>query len=97
MVTDGLMLVGDAARQVDPLTGGGIINAMTAARIAAQVAVDAISTGDTSASFLRRYEDEWGRSAGRKMRRNYRLRSKFPSERRTEERFVQAFALAVGG
>jgi digeranylgeranylglycerophospholipid reductase len=96
MVTDGLMLVGDAARQVDPLTGGGIINAMTAGRIAAQVAVDAISTGDTSAGFLTRYEKEWGRSVGRKMQRNYRLRAKFPSERRTDERFVQAFALAIG-
>ena len=97
MVTDGLMLVGDAARQVDPLTGGGIINAMTAGRIVAQVALDAISTGDTSAGFLTRYEEEWGRSVGRKMRRKSRLRAKFPSQQRTDERFVQAFALAVGG
>ena len=35
LVTDGLMLVGDAARQVDPLTGGGITNGMAAGKLAA--------------------------------------------------------------
>jgi digeranylgeranylglycerophospholipid reductase len=97
IVTDGLMLVGDAARQVDPLIGGGIINAMTAGQQAAQVAAEAIAAGDTSASFLARYEQAWQGSLGRKMRRNYRLRAKFPSEQRSNERFVRAFALAAGG
>ena len=97
MVTDGLMLVGDAARQVDPLTGGGIVNAMTAGRMAAEVAAAALAAGDTSAGFLGRYEERWNRGVGRKMRRNYRLREKFPPGERTDERFVRAFALAVGG
>jgi digeranylgeranylglycerophospholipid reductase len=97
LVTDGLILVGDAARQVDPLTGGGIVNAMTAGQIAAEVAQSAIATGDTSAGVLARYEERWHRAVGRKMRRNYRLREKFPPERRTDQRFVGAFALAVGG
>ena len=38
LVTDGCTLVGDAARQVDPLTGGGITNAVTAGEYAAEVA-----------------------------------------------------------
>jgi len=97
MVTGGLMLVGNAARQVDPLIGGGIVNAMAAGELAARVAVEAIAAGDTSASFLSRYEDAWHRSVGRKMRRNYRLREKFPPTQRTDERFVRAFAMAVGG
>ena len=96
LATDGLMLVGDAARQVDPLTGGGIINAMTAGQLAAQVAVEAIAAGDTSAGFLGRYQEAWHRSVGRKMQRNYRLREKFPSAQRADERFVRAFALAAG-
>ncbi len=95
MVTDGLMLVGDAARQVDPLTGGGIINAMTAGQLAAQVAVDAIAAGDTSAGFLSRYEERWNQSLGRKMQRNYRLRERFPPAQRMDERFVKAFVLAT--
>lgn len=97
MVTDGLMLVGDAARQVDPLTGGGIVNAMLAGQLAAQVAVEAIAAGDTSAGFLGRYEEGWRRSVGRKMERNYRLRQRFPPAQRADERFVRAFALAAGG
>jgi digeranylgeranylglycerophospholipid reductase len=97
LVTDGLMLIGDAARQVDPLTGGGIINAMVAGRMAAEVAVAAIAAGDMSARFLRQYEERWSATLGRKMERNYRLRGKFPPQRRTEERFVRAFALAAAG
>jgi digeranylgeranylglycerophospholipid reductase len=95
MVTDGLMLIGDAARQVDPLTGGGIINAMTAGRLAAQVAVEAIAARDTSANFLSRYADEWRKTTGRKMERNYRLREKFAPMERVDARFVQAFMLSV--
>ncbi len=97
LVTDGLMLVGDAARQVDPLTGGGIANAMSAGQLAANVAVEAVSARDTSTAFLGRYEQRWSRTLGRKMRRNYRLRRKFPPVQRADERFLRAFALAVGG
>ena len=37
-VADGLMVVGDAARVVDPITGGGIGNALFTGRLAGQVA-----------------------------------------------------------
>ncbi len=97
IVKNGLMVVGDAARQVDPLTGGGIINAMTAGRLAAEVAAEAIVSGDTSCEFLSKYTKRWDDSLGRKMKRNYRLRMKFPPGERTNERFMRAFALAVGG
>jgi len=97
LVTDGFMLVGDAARQVDPLTGGGIINAMTAGRLAASVAVKAIAAKDVSAEYLARYESLCEQYIGRKNQRNYRLRAKFSSARRTDARFVRAFALAASG
>ena len=96
LVADGFMLVGDAARQVDPLTGGGITNAMAAGRLAAQTAAEAIGAGDTSAGRLARYAEAWHRERGRKMERNYRLRERFAPPTRTDERFLQAFALAVG-
>jgi digeranylgeranylglycerophospholipid reductase len=97
LVIDGFMLVGDAARQVDPLTGGGITNAMTAGQLAGQVAVEAVASGDTSAGFLSRYEEQWEKSIGRKNRRNYRLRERFAPEQRAEEGFLRAFALAASG
>jgi digeranylgeranylglycerophospholipid reductase len=96
LVKDGLMVVGDAARQVDPLTGGGIINAMSAGKLAAEVAVEAISAGDVSAQFLKKYPDRWNQSQGRKLQRNYRLRKKFKPQERSDPRFVRAFAMAVG-
>ncbi|MDA1193412.1 MAG: NAD(P)/FAD-dependent oxidoreductase, partial [Candidatus Poribacteria bacterium] len=42
----GLMVIGDAAHQADPMNGGGIINAMIAGEIAAGVAAEAIEVGD---------------------------------------------------
>lgn len=97
LATGGLMVVGDAVRQVDPLNGGGIANAMTAGKLAAETAIVAIAQNDTSAQFLARYRQAWQKSTGRLMERNYRLRMKFPPERRVEDRFVQAFSLAVAG
>lgn len=97
LVTDGLMLVGDAARQADPLTGGGIINAMVAGKLAAQAAIRAIEADDPSADALRQYEKAWQQGTGRKMARNHHLRERFPPGRRTDQRFVRAFALAVSG
>ena len=56
MVTDNLMVVGDAAGQVNPLTGGGIISGMTGGMIAGKVAAEAISEGDCSENKLKDYE-----------------------------------------
>lgn len=91
------MLVGDAGHQVDPLTGGGIINAMAAGRLAAEVAASAMEAGDTSARGLARYENEFERLTGRNLKRNYRLRERFPPKLRATRRFVGLFALAAGG
>jgi len=58
------MLVGDAARQSDPITGGGIINAMEAGKIAGEVAYEAISRNDVSTSMLELYEKRWRQTIG---------------------------------
>ncbi|MBC7119290.1 MAG: NAD(P)/FAD-dependent oxidoreductase, partial [Methanobacteriaceae archaeon] len=51
-----LMVVGDAAGQVNPLTGGGIISGMTGGMLAGKVAAEAIKDDDTSKGRLREYE-----------------------------------------
>ncbi|NPV63097.1 MAG: NAD(P)/FAD-dependent oxidoreductase [Methanotrichaceae archaeon] len=76
-VADGVMLVGDAARQTDPLTGGGILNAMEAGIIAGEVAAKAISAGDVSASGLKEYEDRWRATIGRHISRSYEFKEFF--------------------
>src|SRR5690606_33280235 len=59
MVTDGLMAVGDAAHQADPLTAGGIALGLMGADMAMQVAVPAVKRGDVSTGTLREYEKLW--------------------------------------
>ena len=56
---DGVMLVGDAAHMVNPLSGGGIVNAMKAGRLAGRTAVAAIREGDTGATRLAAYQRAW--------------------------------------
>lgn len=63
-IANGLMLVGDAARQSDPITGGGIITAMEAGKIAGEVAYEAISRDDLSVSMLEMYEKKWRQTIG---------------------------------
>lgn len=56
LVADSLMVVGDAAGQVNPLTGGGIISGMKGGMLAGQVAAAAVSEGDVTARRLGEYE-----------------------------------------
>jgi digeranylgeranylglycerophospholipid reductase len=74
IVKDGLMLVGDAAHQAFPHTGGGIETALEAGRLAGEVAVEALKVGDTSARFLDRYPAEWRHRFGKEMSQSYRIK-----------------------
>lgn len=74
-VADGLIIAGDAARVVDPLTGGGIYNGMYTGRLAAEVAADCISKGDTSKKALMPYDKTWRASKmGKAIERNYLIK-----------------------
>ena len=61
---NGLLVVGDAASQVKPTTGGGIIFGLLCARIAGEVAYEAIENRDFSEKFLSRYQFQWRKSIG---------------------------------
>ena len=52
---NGLMLVGDAAHQINPMTGGGIVSGMKAGWIAGQIAAEAVIKGDYSEKMLSKY------------------------------------------
>ncbi|MBN2417671.1 NAD(P)/FAD-dependent oxidoreductase [bacterium] len=71
---DGIMLVGDAARQANPLTGGGIVNAMIAGRIAGETAARAVRKGRLTRHALSAYEKEWEKTEGRQCRFSYRIK-----------------------
>lgn len=57
--TDGLLVVGDAAGHVDPITGGGIHPTITCARIAGEVAAESVKNEDSSSNYLKNYEKLW--------------------------------------
>ena len=74
-MADGLIIAGDAARVVDPLTGGGIYNAMYTGDLATKVAIDAIEKGDTSKAALMPYDKQWRASnMGKTIERNYHIK-----------------------
>ena len=62
--SDGFLVVGDAASQVKPTTGGGVIFGLTCARIAGEVAYEAVKMQDFSEAFLSRYQSRWKRLVG---------------------------------
>lgn len=74
-VGDGLVIAGDAARVVDPLTGGGIYNGMFTGRLAANVAAECIAKGDVSKKALMAYDKSWRTSKmGKAIERNYHIK-----------------------
>lgn len=65
---DGLLIVGDAAGQTKPITGGGVIFGGICARIAGRVASKAIMNDDTKGGFLKAYEKGWMSNIGRELK-----------------------------
>ena len=63
----GLMVVGDAAGQCKPVSGGGIYTSAVAAKIAAKVAAEAIEENDFSEKKMAEYEKRWKKELGREL------------------------------
>ena len=71
---DNLMLIGDAASQVKPMSAGGIYPTMMCVEPLCQTAEEALSSGDLSSKSLSRYEKRWNKAVGRELDKTYRLR-----------------------
>ncbi len=74
---DRILLVGDAAGQAKPLSGGGLYTGMTAAAIAAEVALAALREGNLSADRLFEYQRKWKEEIGRELERGYLMRKAY--------------------
>jgi digeranylgeranylglycerophospholipid reductase len=79
---------------VNPLSGGGIITAMKAGRIAGRVAAHAIRDGDTSALRLQAYHTEWMALLGEDHLLYYRIKEALNT---FDDAFFNALARTVGG
>jgi len=70
-----LILVGDAARHVNPITGGGLHTALIGGLIAGQFLAELIqSGGSTSAENMKEYQNRWLDGLGNKMWQLYNLK-----------------------
>ncbi|MDI6654279.1 MAG: NAD(P)/FAD-dependent oxidoreductase [Candidatus Hydrothermarchaeota archaeon] len=74
LATNGFMIVGDAAHQVNAIHGGGIHEASVAGMIAGRVAAEAVKKGDFSEKVLAQYEKEWREKRGKVLHKIVKLR-----------------------
>ena len=73
IVDDGLMLVGDAAGMVVPLSGAGIHTSIEAGKIAGKIAAAAVKEGDVSAGRLLEYHRLFKAAWGKNLRDSRRM------------------------
>lgn len=74
---DRVMVVGDAAAQAKPLSGGGLYTGMVASRCAAGTAIEAHEANDFSTRMLSKYQERWKSEIGRELDKGYRIRKIF--------------------
>jgi flavin-dependent dehydrogenase len=72
--SDRLVVVGNAAGQVKPTTGGGIYFGLLCAEIAAKTLHRGLVNGDLSARVLADYERKWRKKLGRELEIDYYAR-----------------------
>jgi len=73
LVGDGMMIIGDAAHLVNPITGGGIDLAMISGRMAAEVAVEALQKEDVRIENLIKFQKKWDEEQGKKLKKMFKL------------------------
>lgn len=74
---DNIMIVGDAGRIVNPITGGGISTAISSGKYAGTVAAEAIREGRSDKEFLERYESLWRGEFGKRLEALYKAQEVF--------------------
>ncbi|WP_456366675.1 geranylgeranyl reductase family protein [Thermococcus sp.] len=72
LVKDNVVVVGDAARQVNPMHGGGMAEAMEAGTIASKWIVKALE--EENISLLQNYTREWWETDGKRLERILKVR-----------------------
>ena len=75
-IGNGVLLVGDAARQIDPITGGGISNSCKAGKVAGEVLAKSAREKDFSEKSLQRYEKGWRDLIENHLYRNWMAKEK---------------------
>jgi digeranylgeranylglycerophospholipid reductase len=82
-----VLIIGDAAGQAKPLSGGGLYTGMVAAKCAADTALECLEEDDFGLAELSSYEVRWKAKLGKELDRGYLIRRAFTklSDRKLEE------------
>jgi len=71
---DNMLLVGDAACHVKPISGGGLQPALRSSYCLSKTVNEAFDSDDMSGKFLSVYEKRWKGEVGKELKNGYRLR-----------------------
>jgi geranylgeranyl reductase family protein len=88
-----LIVVGDAAGQIKPTTGGGIYFGLLSAEIAAGNLITVLEKNDLSAKRLSRYQREWKKELGQELKISYWARKIY--ERLSDEQIDKIFDITI--
>lgn len=91
-VAPGLLLAGDAARLIDPLSGAGILNGLLSGTWAGERAAQAVEAKDESEAFLMAYERRWRARMEDELGRHYLVKDGL---QRTDDAAINAIIRAV--
>lgn len=72
--SDNVMLVGDAAAQVKPISGGGLYTGLQCAKECGKTALKALEKDDFSENILSEYQRLWQKKIGKELKNGMRLR-----------------------
>ena len=92
-VKGNLMLVGDSAHMVHPVTGAGIANAFIAGRIAGRHA-GRVASGKKGLEHLEEYDVRWRRILEKKLLKCYKMKEKYAMSDKKINRFMRLARMA---
>jgi len=70
-----VLVVGDAAAQVKPTSGGGVYTGLLCARHCSTVSIDALQNNNFGSQFLKRYQKLWTSDIGRELNLGMKFRN----------------------
>ncbi|KYK28356.1 hypothetical protein AYK20_01225 [Thermoplasmatales archaeon SG8-52-1] len=70
-----VLVVGDAAAQVKPTSGGGVYTGLLCANHCSNVSIDALQNNNFSAQYLKRYQKLWTADIGRELNLGMKFRN----------------------
>lgn len=88
-----VMLVGDAAAQVKPTSGGGIYSGILCANHCSNVAIDSLKKNNFSSQFLKKYHKSWFSDIGRELNLGMKFRRIFKGlSDRQFDKYIEKFS-----